>query len=372
MPVNSKIIKQLWSTGLVLIMSISAIQAQLLRDTANMNLVKKDIDYIYNLQFNDARLLYTRITAAYPEHPVVFLLRGMMTYWENYPLLNTSSARKSFEEDLRQCIRISEKNNNPDNEAEYLLANLCARGFLLLYYSANNFVMEVIPLATSTYKYLMRSFDFTSACTDLFYFTGVYNYYRDAYPKVFPVYKPLVMIFPRGNMETGIYQLNLSAASSVVLRAESTFLLTYIYINFENNFQGALKYSGSLRELYPDNLQFQTDYLKNLLLLTRYDEADKLIESLHVKTDNKFFQAQLSILKGILQEKKYLDKAGARQYYNEGISGLSLFGDYGNEYTAYGYFGLSRISEANGEKQAGKMYRKEALRVAAFKKIDFD
>ena len=114
-----------------------------------------------------------------------------MTYWENFPLLNTCPAKDSFEEDLRQCIKIAEKNSYPEHEAEYLLANLCARGFLLMYYSDNNLVMEVIPLATSTYKYMRRSFDFTSVCTDLYYFTGVYNYYRDAYPKAYPVYKPL-------------------------------------------------------------------------------------------------------------------------------------------------------------------------------------
>ena len=80
---------------------------------------------------------------------------------------------------MRQCIKLSETNNNPDYEAEYLLANLCARGMLLMYYADNDLIMEVIPLVTSTYKYLRRAFDFTSACTDLYYFTGIYNYYRE-------------------------------------------------------------------------------------------------------------------------------------------------------------------------------------------------
>ncbi|MCE5348153.1 MAG: hypothetical protein LLG13_17960 [Bacteroidales bacterium] len=97
--------------------------AQLLQDAAALNLVKEDIDYIYNLQFSNARKLYTEIIQSYPEHPIVFLLRGMMTYRENYPMLYTNPSHVSFEEDMHECIRLSENSINPDYEAEYLLAD---------------------------------------------------------------------------------------------------------------------------------------------------------------------------------------------------------------------------------------------------------
>jgi hypothetical protein len=357
---------------LFLFVCSSSVEGQLLRDSTILNLVKKDIDCIYNLQFREARDIYAKIIKAYPEHPVVYLIRGMITYWENYPLLNSSPAKVTFEEDLRQCIKAAEKNSKPENEAEYLLSNLCARGFLLMYYSDNNIVMEVIPLASSSYKYMRQSFDFTSACTDLFYFTGVYNYYIEAYPKAYPVYKPLTFMFPSGDMTEGLNQLNTAATQSVVLRAESAYILTYIYENFENNYFQANSYSGSLHEHYPENLRFLASYIKNLLLLKRYDEADKIIESPSTKKTNAYFNAQLLIFKGILSEKKYLDNKAAEHYYNQGIREISPFGEYGNEFASYGYFGLSRISEADGEKNASQLYRKEALRLADFKKMNFD
>ena len=151
-------------------------------------------------------------------------------------MLSTSSARDSFEADMRRCILLCENNNNTAYEAEYLLADLCARGMLLMFYADNDLAMKVIPLTTGTYKYLRRSFDFASVCSDLNYFTGVYNYYREAYPKAYPVYKSLAFLFPGGNMKIGLKQLHTAAINSVVLRAESYFLLTYIYLNFENNY----------------------------------------------------------------------------------------------------------------------------------------
>ncbi len=358
--------------GISVCLIATPLKGQLLRDTVTLNQIRKEIDYTYNFQFDSARLVYARIQTTYPEHPIISLMRGMLTYWENYPMLGTTPARTSFEQDMRECIAQSERNVNPDNQAEYLLADLCARGMLLLYYSDNNLMMEVIPLTTGTYRYLMRSFDYTSVFSDFYYFTGLYNYYRDAYPRIYPVYKPLAMLFPRGNMETGLKQLKIAAKSSVVLRAEANSLLAYIYLNYEKKYPEALYYSKLLYDQYPDNVEYLAMYIKNLLLMKQYDDAEKVISMLPVDAENKYFQSQLTVFKGILAEKKNHNTELARQNYNKGISDLAYFGDYGNEYAAYAYFGLSRISEAGGDKHAGRIYRKEALRRADFKKIDFD
>jgi hypothetical protein len=106
--------------------------------------------------------------------------------------------------------------------------------------------------------------------------------------------------------------------------------------------------------------------------MKNYNEAEKLLASRVSSDGNKFFQAQLIILKGILQEKKYLDYNLAQQYYNKGINDISLFDKYGNEYAAYAYFGLSRLSDGNDEKHTRKIYHREAMKLADFKKINFD
>lgn len=219
---------------LPLFLGIAPANAQLFHDTSTLNLVKKEIDYIYNLQFDDTRRLYITISKRYPEHPIIFLLKGFKTYWENYPLLYSTPAGVSFEEDMNQCIKFSEKDNNPDYATEYLLTNLCARGMLLLYFTENEQSMKVFPLTISTYRFLQRSFDVASSCVDLYYFTGIFNYYREAYPRIYPVYKPLVLLFPEGNEEKGLNDLLRAATSSVVLQAESYFMLSWIYLRFEN------------------------------------------------------------------------------------------------------------------------------------------
>jgi len=370
MPGKFKII--LKCIGLSIFLSSASVNAQLYQDTTALNLIRENVDYIYNLQFDDARELYTKVIQSYPDHPIRFILRGLMTYWDNYPLLYTSPAHVSFEEDMRQCIRLSESNNNPAYEAEYLLVNLCARAMLLMFYADNGVTMEVIPLIISTYKYLRRSFDFSSSCTDLYYYTGLYNYYRVAYPKAHPIYKSLALLFPKGDIERGLNELQNAAKNSVVLRAESCFILTWIYLFYENSYPDALFYCKALNEKYPENELYTALNIQNLLLMKKYDEAEKMIAESPEEGENSYFQAQLTIFKGILEEIKYNDYKLAEQYYLKGIHDISPYNAYGNEYAAYAYYGLSRINNANGERKASKTYRKEAIKLGDYEKIKFD
>lgn len=358
--------------ALSIVLGTNTSKAQLFNDTETLNLVKKNIDYIYNQQFENAGRMYSKIKALYPEHPVLFLLQGLTTYWKNYPMLDTATDHISFEKDLRQCIRLSEKNNNPAYEAEYLLANLCARGLLIKFYDDNNHVLETIPLVSGTYKYVRSSFHFTGECSDLYYYTGAYDFYHEAYPEIHPVYKPIALLLPPGSKENGIKELHRAANTAVVLKAESYSLLASIYLNFENKYELSCNYSKILSELYPDNMLYLSIYIKSLLLLKQYDEAERLIKTSLKRIDNKFYQIQLIVFEGILMEKKYREYEKAQQCYKSGIARITRFGEYGNEYMAYAYFGLSRISNINGDKNTGTMYRQKALKLGDFKKINFD
>jgi hypothetical protein len=354
------------------LVSADVTHAQILKDSSSLNLIKKGIDYIYNFQFKEANEVCNEISKRYPGHPVVYLLNGMKIYWENFPLLSNSQARILFEEDLRNCIELCEKKYSPEDKTENLLANLCARGMLLLFFNDNNLSMEVIPLATSTYKYIRLSFDFTQISSDFFFFTGLYNYTREAYPEAYPIYKPLALVFRKGDKITGIKELQKAAKNSIILRAESFSVLSEIFLRFENDYDEATYYNKTLYELYPDNLQFKEQYIKNLLLINEYDEAEKLILACDSKTNNSFFLGQITIFNGIIKEKKYHDFKLAQELYINGIKEMSFFGNYGNEFAAYAYYGLSRISDANGDKNYKKLYRKLADDLADLKKVNFD
>jgi hypothetical protein len=358
---------------MVLCFSVTAtMQAQILKDTASLNLLKSGVDDIYNFRFESAHEVSQKLNMLFPEHPVVYLLNGMITYWENYPLIPTSPSRNLYENDMRNCIKSCEERYHPDDYAESLLANMGARGMLLLYYADNNLSDNVFPMAKTTYRYIRQCFNYTSFYPDFYFFTGLYNYYREAYPDAHPIYKVLALFFPKGDKDKGLRELETAATNSIMLKAESSFFLSHIYLSFEYNYQKAYIFSKSLHELYPGNLEYQAAYIRNMLLLKKYDEAENMIRLSNNISENTFFRSQLTIFNGILQEKKYRNNTLAQKYYNEALNDISVFGYYGNEYSAYAYFGLSRISEINGDRQNRKIYRKKALELTDYRKINFD
>jgi len=363
----------LYSIALALLTGTFCVNAQVLQDTLAVNRIRSGIDEMYSLEFNKANELFYEVSRLYPDHPVNYLLRGLITYWKNYPLVSTSPARDIFEEDLRKCIQLSEKKPySTQYEAESLLANICARGLLALFYSDNGLVMNVIPLVTGSYKYLMRSFDFVSTHSDLYYFTGLYNYYREAYPKIHPVYRTLASLFPSGDMLKGLNELTKATEQAIFLRAESYLILSWIYTGYENNYLKASEYSRTLSEMYPENLYFRALHIKNLLLLNEYDQADNLIKSYPSDSIKTYFDGQSLVFRGIVQEKKDKNYYLAKQFYEEGIDILSLYGDHGDEFCGYAYFGLSRICDHNGDKTGKKSYRRKGSDLVSFKKINFD
>jgi hypothetical protein len=351
-------------------LNISGVNAQILKDNTKLSILKKTVDLIYDFQFENAKAVFDEISISFPGHPVVYLLKGMINYWETYPLLPSSPVRIEYENDLRTCIQLCERPHDETDESEYLLINLCARGLLLLFYSENDLNTEVFPLAKSTYPYIRDSFKVTSSYSDFYFFTGLYNYYREAYPEAHPIYKAVAFLFPKGDMSKGLSELQFAGQYSIFLKAESYSFLSWICANFENDLQRATDYSNTLYELYPGNIYYKAGYIKNLLLLKRYDEAEKFMGSSSPEECNTYYRAQVNIFKGILQEKKYYNQKLAKQYYEKGINDILAFSDYGNEYAAYAYFGLSRIAEYEGDKKRNNS-RKMAMELSDFKRDDF-
>jgi hypothetical protein len=347
---------------------------QILDDPSTMNTIRRGIRYIYNWQFEQAERVSDTIAVLYPGHPVNNLYRGMMIYWMNYPLIPSSSVRNDFEEEMNLCIELSDSNMIPDSgyEAEYLLADLCAKGLLLLFYADNNLSWQAIPVVRKAYRPLMRSFDFTDECTDLLYFSGLYNYYREAYPKVHPVYKAVAFLFPSGDMEKGLRELEKCAGESMAMRAEALNILSWIRMYFENDYLKSYPLCESLTTKYPNNVFYRIMYIKNLLLLKKYDEAEYLINGFYNYNMNPLYIAVSYIFNGLIQEKKYQNFDIARKLYNQGIEALTAFSPYGNGFAAFGYFGLSRISEIENDNRMRRIYHRKAMELTDFKKMTFD
>ncbi|HJX72415.1 MAG TPA: hypothetical protein VJ346_10695 [Bacteroidales bacterium] len=348
-------------------------KAQLLQDPVTYAKIKKGVDHIYNFEFAEAESVYNYLKSRYPNHSVPYLFKGMIIYWQYFPITPDSPYSKAFVRILEKSYELAEQRFKEDkDDAENLLSGLGAVGLLLLYYADNGLSRNVLSLAPQTYKFVMRSFEFTGAYYDFYFFTGLYNYYREAYPEAHPVYRPVVIFFPHGDKKLGLQQLRLASDSSLFLKAESNAFLAGIYQSFELNPPEACIYSKKLADSYHNNAEFRADYIRDLLISKNYTRAEKLLEDMPNPSYSNYLQAQIDILKAIIFEKKYKNDTKAEKLYWSGIKKAEVYKDFGHEYSAYAYFGLSRISERANELKLMKKYRKTGLDMASYKHVNFD
>jgi hypothetical protein len=357
---------------LLLIVSVhEPLGSQVLRDTSSLILVKQGVEYIYNYQFDKATEIYEIINAKFPDHPLSHLFHGMITYWKHFPLVPSSPQVPSFRNDMLACIDLCEKKRLQPGEPEYLLADIGARGLLLLFYADNGLSSEVIPLASRTYQDVMRSFDYTGLYADFYFVTGLYKYYRETYPRVHPIYNAFTLLFPKGNSLEGLAELKIAAQKAIFLKAEANTFLSGIFIGYENDFQSAYQYSKALFGQFPGNNEFLANYIKNLLLMKQYDEAEKILAQ-NRNPESPYARLQKQIFQAIILEKKYHDPDQAEYLYHAGIKETEEIGEYANGYLSFSYFGLSRIMKSKGDTRQSRYYYKKALDLATYKQITFD
>ncbi len=346
---------------------------QILDDKESFAKIKQGVNYIYNSEFDKAEEVYSYISKKYPNNPVPNLFKGLILYWKYYPLTPESEESSSYVNKMTTCINLAGKAlKENENDAENLLAGLGAMGMLLMYYADNGLTGKVISMAPETYHFVKKAFDFTDTYNDFYFITGLYNYYREAYPEAHPAYKPVMMFFPGGDKKLGLQQLKIAARNSIFLKAESNSFLSGIYLDFEHNLDSALVYCKKLYTLYPNNLQYKTLYIRDLLVAKKYKPAKSLLDSINYWSTNTYFQAKQDIFRGILYEKDEHNDTMAEYYYRSGINKAAKYGVFANEYVSYGYFGLSRIYDRAGDKKKKKLYRKQAEDYAVYDFVNFD
>jgi hypothetical protein len=346
---------------------------QVLQDQQVFDKIKKGVVCIYNFQFEDASEISLYIDKKCGECSLSYLFRGMEIYWNNFPLTPGSKNAEIFENYLEKSISLAEaKLKLNESDAENLLSGLGSAGLLLLYYADNGLSGKVISLAPKTYQKVMKSFDCTKTYKDFYFITGLYNYYREAYANAHPIYKPVLIFFPHGNKKLGLAQLKIAADSSIFLAAESMTFLAGIYQDFENDPVNAIKYSKKLKETFPGNHEYKLHYVRDLLVIKKFGEAESLLNGMPYESLNRHYQSQIDVYKGVIQEQRYKNPKSAEQLYWSGINKAESYGPMGAEYASYGYFGLSRINLAVGNNKNAKQYRKKAKDLSSYDQVNFD
>ena len=335
-----------------------AMPKKILDNSGVMRTIDTTIQHLYNFDFETADSLIAVIGRKTPGHPVGPFLEGLSLYWKNYPLLPGQEKTASFitlmDTSVERAGRFLDAN---EKDVEGTFFDLMGRAMLLLYYADNGVTSGYLKNILPAYHDVMKGFHMMDHFNEFYFTTGLYNYYREAYPDAHPVYKAATMFLKSGNEEKGLKQLEYAAKHCVFLKVEANLYLSYIYLNYENNPEMAVEHMRRLHAWYPDNTYFLCRYAETLIINKQFDKAKPLLSQI-TKAGRKddYVKMKGLILSGFYNEKTRHNLFIARHNYLNGLKLSKKFGEIAENFQAIAYWGLYRIYKQQHQEKKARQY----------------
>ncbi len=333
-----------------------------------MDQIRYGIDHVYNYDFQRADSIFRQVEKRTPGHPVNPFLRGFLIYWETNPLTPFEKRSGEFIMEMEEAKRIAQSMTDLDEEdVEGIFFDLVAHALLLLYYADNGESREVLSLVIPTYRRLKQGFYLDQKFAEFRFFTGVYNYYREVYPAIHPVYKPVSIFFPPGDKDEGWKMLLWIKDNSVFLRAEALYFLSHIAMSMQDDPEFSLTFSDEVLAAFPNNNFFRVRHLLCLNSAGNYEEMKKQIKILQPDIhQDRFASMACLIFGGVVKEKLEKNDKAAEQSYLEGLKIAEQYGIRVDNFSALAHFGLSRIYERQGDRKLARDHWKQAKSQAKY------
>lgn len=330
-------------------------------------LIEQALQHLYNTEIEEAARLAEHINQLAPGHPVYPMLRALAIRAAYFPIDTDSREFASMKEHLYETLEKSEDMLEEDkNQPEANFFALASYGLLAMYENQDSNYFKASGLAKEAYKYLKRGFELKEKYPEFYFSTGLYNYYREKYPELHPVYRPFTWFFKSGNMELGLEQMERSSRESVFMQAEALDYLTHIYLRYESKPDSSIKFARSLIEQYPENLHFITLYIDASIASEKFQGLNPYIARLR-RNDRPYYKMLGELFMAMTLEKKENKWQASEEYYKKSLTtGKGLKSDKVENYRSYAYAGLARIAlHEKKYDQAEKLYQ-QALAAAHY------
>lgn len=304
--------------------------------------LESGIKYIYHIKFDSAEFKFNSFIQKHSNKPDGYFFLAMVEWWKILLNKQDESFDDEFYKRVDKVIDISDnildKNENDFNAIFYKGGALGYRGLLR---SVRESWIKAAEDGKEALNLFHHAIELQPNNKEALFGIGIYNYFADFVPDKYPVLKPLMIIFPKGDKVKGLMQIKEISNGDGYASTEALYTLAYLNINYEKNYVESEIYSKKLFEQFPENPVFEKFYYSSLIGLSRYDEAivgfKDIIQKYNDKLqgfDNKYIlrEANFYIAMGLIRTGK---AAEAEPYLK---SSLELMKELDNEDTSFGVF----------------------------------
>ncbi len=334
------------------------------------SLVKAGINQIYSIEFDKADRTFDKIEKEYPTHPSGKFFKAMTTWWRILLDLDNESMDDKFYDQLEDCIDmcddILDKNERNVDAMFFKGGSLGFRGQLL---AIRESWFKAALDGKDGLSLVFKSYEVDPKNVDVQLGFGIYHYYADVIPKKYPVVKPFMIFFPKGDKEKGLKELEYVALNGRYTLVESRHFLQKLYFQFEENMEESRRWGRALLRDFPNNPNFQKYYGLTFVKENNYSEAVKTFRDIFNKAEkglpgyNKRYKREASYYIG--QEFKNRNVADSAAFFFEISEKLSRELDKENEsgFLINTVLYLGQLYDLLGNRDKAVKYYNEVLRL---------
>ena len=328
---------------------------------AQQTLVRQTLQAIYNNNPDQADGLINRLDMQTAHHPAVDLLRAVRLHWQWFPARTDDRLRGQLVSLLEKTADETQTqlDKRPD-DPELIFTYFTTEAMLTRMAYFDHQTLKSVGYAKKAYSYLQKGRAYRQQYPDFSLSSGLYDYYREEYPELHPVYKPLVWFMRSGDKQNGLAQLGIASKQSLFSQVEATLYLTHILADYENRASEALPYLAQLTKQYPNNPFFVVRYAEVLLHAGRLTQAIPLIDSV-LAIRQPFYQqigrllmARLKLAQGALTEADTLAQTALQKQPKD------------EAYQAWAYAVRARVAARTNQPQQARLLYKKVLDLAEY------
>uniref|UniRef100_UPI004048BABE tetratricopeptide repeat protein n=1 Tax=Algoriphagus sp. TaxID=1872435 RepID=UPI004048BABE len=246
----------------------------LLLDKGLQYRITKAINSMYNFDFATAEHDFTVIMYQYPEHPLPDFLMGLAYWWRIEVNVENTRYDNIFIQYLDRANKKAKKmlDKDPKNkEAAFFLA--AGYGFQGRLYSERKSWAKATFAGKNALNYMELSRGEQELNPELLFGDALFNYFSIWIPENYPLLKPVVALFPKGNKKLGLQQLESVASNAFYTRVEAQYFLFRLYGSEEKRPLDALRIVTYLHEKFPNNPYFHRSLARYLYTTGKWTEA---------------------------------------------------------------------------------------------------
>lgn len=325
------------------------------------------INKLYNFKFAEADAEFRWLRYRYPSHPMPYFLMGLAEWWKMVP--NTEDTRYDARciALMDTCITLAEKlydiRENKIEPSFFLAAAYAFKGRI---HSERKHWSRATFAGKNALKYLEKCRGKSEISPELLFGDGLFNYFAEWIPDNYPLLKPVLWLFPKGNKQTGIEQLEKVGNNAFYTRTEARYFLLQIY-GYENQYAKSYDLAKYSWETYPDNPYFERYYLRSAFVRGYTAEAEKAANSILAKINKEMpgYEAvsgrNAAYVLAYYYNNYHRDIAKAKEYYEKTINYSIQAKAFTSGYYLSALMGLGKIAETGKDYEAAREYYKTVI-----------